>query len=193
MKRLFPTSLALLLVFASFGHVFAAVFCPRALGRECCFAKTGKHTHSPSSNHVDKTMVDMHMHEMSMDGMNMEGMAMGDTSMDHNAMDDTAIDAASVDISIAFSRVDGEVAANKFDQPVELCAHCLGHSGIVNAPISSMSVPDQSNKDLGSVPLPVARFLTRPAMTFAQIGLPGEHGPPGSTAPRYILINVFQI
>jgi hypothetical protein len=140
-------------------------------------------------------MADMQMGEMSMDGMNVDGMAMGETSMDHHTMEETAIDAPSVDLAITFSRValDGEAAANKFDQPVESCTHCLGHSGSVNAPISSVSVPEQSNKDFGPVPLPVARFLARSAMTLAQIGLPGEHGPPVSTAPRHILINVFQI
>lgn len=185
---------------ASFGHVLAAVFCPRALGRQCCFAKTGHHANSLSSIHVNHAaagirMDGMPMADMNMAGMDMDGMAMGDTSIDHNAMDDIVIDTATVDKSIQSSRLafGDEIVANKLDQPVESCQHCLGHSGIVNAPISSVSVPDQSNKDVGSVPLHVARFLARPAMTLAQIGLPRDHAPPGSGAPRHILINVFLI
>lgn len=192
MKRLFPASLALLLVTASFGHVLAAAFCPRALGRDCCFAKTTHHAHSPSSSDVHKA--DMHMDGMPMDGMNMDDMVTGDESMNHSAMDEVVIDASTADMSIpARPGFVEEAVANTFDQPGDSCAHCLGHSGIVNAPISSVSVPDQSNKDLGSVPLPVSRFLTRPAMTLAQIGLPREHAPPGNSAPRHILLNVFLI
>jgi len=180
---------------ASFGHVLAAAFCPRALGRGCCFAKTVNHTHSPSSSHVDKAAADMHMDGMPMDGMNMDDTAMGDTSMDHNAMDDMVIDGATADVSNPFSpfAFREEAVADKFDQPVESCAHCLGHSGIVNAPISSVSVPDQSGKDNWSVVLPVSRFLGAPVMALAQIGLPREHAPPGSSVPRHLLINVFLI
>ena len=200
MKRFFLTSLALLLVTASFGHVLAAVFCPRPLGRQCCFAKSGHHAHMPASGHADNAAADMRMDGMPMDGMNMagmdmDGMAMGDTSMDHRTMDDMVIDAATVDESIWSSRLalGDQAVANKLDQPVESCQHCLGHSGIVNAPISSVSVPDQSNKEIGLVPLHVARFLARPAMTSTQIGLPRDHAPPGSGAPRHILISVFLI
>jgi hypothetical protein len=195
MKRLFPTSLALLLVIASFGHVLAAEFCPRALGRECCFAKTPSHMHSSSSSRENIALHDMQMDGMSMDGMNMDDMAMADASMDHMAVNDMVIDAATVDMSIPFPRLafGEESRANRFDQPVESCAHCLGHSGDVSAPVSSVSVPDQSGKETGSVLLPVSRFPIRPAIALAQIGLPREHAPPGSGAPRYILISVFLI
>jgi len=195
MKRLFPTALALLLVMASFGHVLAAAFCPRVLGRECCFAMATHHTHSPSSSRENMAVHDMHMDGMSMDGMNMDDMAMAEASMDHMATNDMKIDAATVDMFTpvfppAFTE---EAVTNKFDQPVGSCPHCLGHSGIVNAPVSSVSVPDQSGKETGSVLLPVSRFPIRPAIALAQIGLPREHAPPGSGAPRYILISVFLI
>ncbi len=195
MKRLFPTSLALLLVMSSFGHVLAAAFCPRALGRECCFAKTPSHMHSSSSSRENMAVHDMHMDGMSMDGMNMDDMAMADASMDHMATNDMKIDAVTVDMFIPVSppAFTEEAVANKFDQPVESCAHCLGHSGIVNAPVSFVSVSDQSGKEIGSVLLAVPRFLIRPAIALAQIGLPREHAPPGSSAPRHILISVFLI
>lgn len=193
MKRLFPASLALLLVMASLGHVLAAAFCPRVIGRECCFAKTTQHTHSHSSSHVNQA-AHMHMDGMAMNRMNMDDIAMGDTSMDHEVMADRVSDVA-VDLSIPFPRLafTEEYSANRFDRPVQSCAHCLGHSGIVNAPISSASISDQSSRDLGSILLPVSRFLARPALTVAQIGLPREHAPPGSSTPRHILINVFLI
>ena len=119
------------------------------------------------------------MHSMPMDGMSMDEMA-----MDNTATDDMAVDG--MDHRAMFG-------GGMVGQPIETCSHCLSHSGILNAPLSSVSAPDQSNRVLGSAQLPVSRFLVRSAMTVAQSGLPGEHAPPGSSASRHILINVFLI
>lgn len=195
MKRLLLFSLAFLLVMSSLGQVFAAAFCPRASGHECCFAKTASHAHSSSPSHENIAVPDSHMDGMSMDGMSMDNMTMADESMDHMAMNDMMIDAATVDVSIPFSSPasNGQAVANRFDQPFESCAHCLGHSGVANAPVSFVSAADQSGKDVGSVLLPVARFLLRSPLTLAPVGLPREHAPPGTSAPRHILISVFLI
>ena len=192
MKQVFPTSLALLLMLSSFGHVLAATFCPHALGRECCLVKTSSHT-SISSTSENPGL--HHMHGISMDGMNEDDLVRADTSVDHMAMNDMMIDEATVDVSIPFSlpTLIERVVENKFDQPVESCSHCLSHSGIVNAPVSFVSVSDQSGKEFGSVLLPVSRFPVRPAMASAQIWLPGQHAPPDRGVPRYILMNVFLI
>jgi hypothetical protein len=195
MKRLIPTSLALLLVMASLGHVLAAAFCPRALGRECCFARSARHTHGSSSSHEKMAVHNMHMDGMSMDGMDMDNMPMNATSMDHMGMNDMEIDAATVDLSLPFSppAFTEQTVANKLDLPVESCAHCLGHSGIANVPVSFVTGSNEFGKEIESVLLPASKFLNRPEIATAQIGLPGEHAPPGSSAPRHILISVFLI
>jgi hypothetical protein len=187
MKRFLLACLTLMLVMSTSGQVFAAAFCPRASGHECCFAQAVSHTHSSSSSHESMAVHDMHMD-------NMDNMAMADTSMDHMAMNDMTSGAVTVDMSTpllppAFSEPG---VASKFDQPFESCAHCVGHSGVANAPVSFVSASGQSGKELGSVLLPVSRFLVRP-LTIAQIGLPREHAPPGTSAPRHILISVFLI
>jgi hypothetical protein len=191
MKRLFPSGLALLLVIGSLGHVFAAAFCPRVLGRGCCLAKTAVHLHDASSSA---------MHSMPMNGMSMDEMAMGkspadDMAVDGMLMDHIAMSGGGSDLMSTPSSppVEDYARAGKVEQPVETCSHCLSHSGLLNAPLSSVSAPDQSSRVLGSVLLPVSRFLVRSAMTVAQSGLPGEHAPPGSRAARHILINVFLI
>ena len=185
--------LVLALLASSWGNMLAAAFCPHGVGRECCFAKSYKRS-SPST-HESMAGFDMHMDGMSMDGMKMDDMAMGDTSIDHMALNDTMIDLPTVDMSARFSppALSEQPIANKVDQPVKSCAHCLGHSGILNAPLSFLSVSDPSGKEIGSVLLPVSRFLIRPATAPAEIGLPREHAPPGTSAPRYILISVFKI
>ena len=174
MKRFFPTGLALLLVVGSLGHVLAAGLCPRSLGRECCFANTSNHKHVSSSSHQD-----MAAHCMPIDGMPMDD------------MDDTA----AVEESNPFTPpvVDEEVLAGSFDRPVEVCWHCMSHSGILNAPASVVTVQDESRKTVDSVPLPVSSFLVPSLTTVTMNGSPREHAPPGTSAPRHLLINVFLI
>jgi hypothetical protein len=176
MKRFFPSSLALLLVMGSLGHVFAAALCPRSLGRECCFPKTSKHTDDSSSCHQD-----MAMHLMPMDGMPMDDMPMEDT--------------ATVEVPNPFAPpvVDEEVLAGRFEQPVESCAHCMLHSGLSNGPTSFVTVANESRNAVDSVPLPVSSFLAPSRPTLNQNGSPKEHAPPGTSAPRHILISVFLI
>ncbi len=181
MKRFFPTSLALVLVMGSLGHVFAAAFCPRMLGHDCCFAKR------PAQSH-------QHMHSMAMAGMTEESMPMDGDSMPDMVMEHADVPVLSrIDEVTQLSNSEEIAPTNKFEQPAESCTHCMSHSGVANAPISSVSVADQSNKGSGLATLPVSRFLIRPAMKLAQIGLPREHAPPGAKAPRHVLINVFLI
>jgi hypothetical protein len=189
MKRLFSPGLALLLVLGSLGHVFAAAFCPRVFGRRCCLAKTAVHTPNASS---------AANHSMPMDGMTMDEMAMDNTATDDMAvdgMDHMAMSGVGMDLmSTTSSPLTEDCAyAARVEQPIESCSHCLSHSGILNAPLSSVSAPDQSSRDRGLALLPVSRFLVRSAMTVAQSGLPGEHAPPGSISARHILISVLLI
>lgn len=186
MKRLFPSSLALLLVMGSLGHVLAAAFCPRMLGHDCCLAKTSSNL-NPAQSH-------QHMHSMAMDGMTAESMSMDGDGMPDMVMDDGDVPPlSSIDDATKLSNSEELVPTNKLELPIGACTHCMSHSGVPNAPISSVSVADQSDKDFASVSMPVSRFLIRPSMTLAQIGLPRDHAPPATNGPRYILISVFLI
>jgi len=79
------------------------------------------------------------------------------------------------------------------EQPVEPCPHCMSHSGFPNAPVSSVNAPDESRKAIDSVALPASSFLWPSVTTVASNGLPREHAPPGTSAPRNILNSVFLI
>jgi hypothetical protein len=184
-RQSFLIALALLLIMSSLGHVFAAAFCPRMQGRECCFVKTMTHRENSScSTHEDKTM----------DGMPMDHMAMHGThdmlTMDGMVMDEMVAD----DISPrSTNSVYAGLVEDALEQPFEPCPHCLTHSGFANAPVSSMNVPDESRKAVDSVPLPTFRFPASPVITSASNRLPREHAPPGMSAPRNILNSVFLI
>jgi hypothetical protein len=182
MKRILLTSLASLLVMSSLGHVFAAAFCPRPLGGGCCLAKTDRShassTHQHRAAHCSAMSAAV-MDVGSMDRMPRHEIAMGD--------------AATVDTSSRLTPtiVNQNTFGNRFEQPIEPCRHCLTHSGIVNAPVSIVSV--QSGREIYSGLLPIPGFLVRPAIAIAQMGLPREHAPPDRTAPRHILNSVFLI
>jgi hypothetical protein len=195
MKRLLLSSLALLLIMSSVGQVFAAAFCPRASGHECCFTQTVSNTHSSSSNHENIAAQHTHMDGMSMDGASTDDMTTPDASLCHATISDTTKGAAIAEMSepVYPPVPNRETVANRFDQPFQTCAHCVSHSGPANAPVSFVTASGQSVKAVGLVLLPVSRFDVRPQVTIAQVGLPGEHAPPGPSVPRNILISVFLI
>lgn len=181
MKQILLTSLATLLVTSSLGHVFAAAFCPRSMGGGCCLVKIDR-THA-SSIHQHRAAHCSAMSAAAMDVVSMDSMTM------HDMMEDAPTVAPSS--RLAPTIVNQNTIGNRFEQPIEPCRHCLAHSGIVNAPVSIVSV--QSGREIDSGLLPIPGFLVRPAIAIAQIGLPREHAPPDSTAPRHILNSVFLI
>jgi len=170
----------------SLGHVFAAAFCPRMLGHDCCLTKASTDPHSIKSH--------QHMHNMVIDSMTNESMPLEGDDMHEMTMNDAEVQSSPHDDGATqLSSSEELIPTNKLESPIDACTHCMSHSGVPNAPISSVGVADQSNKDFGDVPLPVSRFLVRSSVTFAQIGLPREHAPPRTNAPRHILISVFLI
>lgn len=187
MKRLFPISLALLLVMGSFGNVFAAAFCPRLAGRECCLSKAPNHTHESPSCHGDMTADAQETPDMKMAGMD----------MDHRDMtmreDIEVIGADEISITPPQPLADLDAAISGVEQLFETCAHCLSHSGILNGRASFLSAADQSSKDSGSVLLPVSKLFSASSITLLHTGLPMKHAPPGNRTPRHILISVFLI
>jgi len=130
-----------------------------------------------------------------MDDMSMDDTDTPDASMAHAAMSEMTMDAAIADVSKPVYQPvpKRDSGANKFDQPFEACGHCVSHSGVPNAPVSSVRISGQSGKDVAYALSPVSRFLVRPPLTIAQLGLPREHAPPGTIVPRNILISVFLI
>ena len=184
-RQPFLIALALLLGLSSMGQVFAAAFCPRMQGRACCRAKTARPTHNSSCTHEDMAMDGMPMDHVAMHSMQdmstMDGMVMGEMVTEE------------MSTPPATSNTPIGTFDDALQQPVESCPHCLSHSGLPNAPVSSISVTDESRKAVDSVPLPASSLLAPALVTVSSNGLPREHAPPGTSAPRHILNNVFLI
>lgn len=187
MRRFLLTSLASLLVMGSLGHVFAAAFCPRMLGHDCCLTKiANKQSSQPHQ----------HMRDMATDGMATESMQMDPSDMSGMSMEDGVPPSSPSTIDNKLHQLPSSADfayASHIAGPVDACTHCLSHSGMQNMPLSSVGLSDQSGKEIGSIRLPGSRFFGRPSMTLAITGLSREHSPPGIRALRHVLLNVFQI
>jgi hypothetical protein len=155
-------------LFSAWGNVLAAAFCPRfALNRECCLKHTTQQVkHDSSCNHE-------------MPGMEMDDMQMESPS-----------DTGAQNPLVAFmSESSGEQLS--FELPIEPCAHCVSHSQPTSGTVSVVAI-DPSKRLVESNSLP-ANFAVDLTSAFADLIVPSEHGPPGPSSPRHIIINVFRI
>lgn len=77
-----------------------------------------------------------------------------------------------------------------FDLPVETCGHCWVHS----QPASGANVVavDPSKRTIDTDALSTNDALVLRSALPVRVE-PSEHGPPGNSIPRHVLINVFQI
>jgi hypothetical protein len=132
---------------------------------------------------------------MAMDGMPMDHLAMH-SMQDMSTMDGMVMgEMVTEDMSTPPSTSNPSTGTldNALQQPVEPCPHCLSHSGLPNAAVSSMSVTDESRKAVDSVPLAASTVFAPVPITVTSNGLPREHAPPATSAPRHILNSVFLI
>jgi hypothetical protein len=163
------------LLFSAWGNVIAAGFCPSfALSRKCCLkrgVRQSKQVKHESSCH----------HEMA-------GMEMDDRQMQTEAdsAPDTSAQNSQLELTSESSRE--EVA---LDLPIEPCAHCLSHSQPTSGTVSVVAIdPSKRLVETNSLPANFAIGLTA---AFADLIVPSEHGPPGPSSPRHVIINVFRI
>lgn len=125
-------------------------------------------------------MAEMEMGDMQMNDMDIESETSSETS-------DNSI-AENPHIQIATEAVSEQVA---IDLPSEPCGHCCMHSQ-PQSPSSTVVAIDPS-KQLVEANAPATVFVTPPPSAFLVSLMPLEHGPPGQSLPRHILINSFRI
>jgi len=120
----------------------------------------------------------------------MAGMTMDDMEMEPEAGSDVQTDAIPTNKSPQnlSESLSNEVA---FDLPIEACAHCLSHSQPASGAVASVAV-DPSKRLVETNALPANLTVALPSDFSVPIA-PSEHGPPGNSFPRYILINTFRI
>ena len=77
-------------------------------------------------------------------------------------------------------------------EPIGLCPHCAVHSRTTPNVVSLREV--EASQQPGSFAIPDAiQNVVFVETSLVAVSTPRAHGPPGTTTPRHILINIFRI
>ncbi|MDX6306362.1 MAG: hypothetical protein QOI77_3331 [Blastocatellia bacterium] len=178
MRRRSPAIFLLVGAFllGAWGNVVTAAFCPRyRLNRDCCVKQT-----RPKSKQVERTSSCHH---------EMAGMQMGDMQRENESPFESGAEPLAKDSPVLTPEASSKESA--FDLPVEACVHCLIHSQTVAGTVTVIAV--DPSKRLSETNAAAASFEVALPAAFSISITPFEHGPPGASVPRHVLINVFQI
>jgi hypothetical protein len=185
-KRSFSTVLLILaFLFSAWSNVIGAAFCPRYLHRACCATVSVKQSKPivvpPSCHRHEMAGMEMDDAEMSPDMQAQSG-----ESPDVEGDPDQTSQTSQVESN---SYSSGNPVA--FDLPVETCGHCWLHSQPVSGSAAVVAVDPSKRMIDTDASLTNCALVLRCALPV-RVG-PSEHGPPGNSIPRHVLINVFRI
>ena len=172
--------LLLAFLLSAWGNVIAAAFCPRYLSRNGHIdhgPRQAKQIEPKSCHHA---MAQMETGDMQMDDMQMEN--------DSAAESEIIATSDNLPITASTESVDEQIALNV---PAEPCGHCWMHS---QPPTGSgtLAAVNPSPQSVGT-DAPPADFAIALSSAYVVPITPSEHGPPGNSFPRHILINIFRI
>jgi hypothetical protein len=175
-----PISIIILVIaflFSAWSNVIAAAFCPRYMSnRNCCI----KHEIRQPMQVDHKSSCQHEMADMEMGEMQMESEAPSEAAA--NSL------AGNPPVQIATESSSDQVVV---DLPIESCAHCWMHSQPTSGTTTVVAI--DPSKRLVETNAPPADFaMALPSALVLPI-TPLEHGPPGNSFPRHVLINVFRI
>ncbi|MDX6445623.1 MAG: hypothetical protein QOH71_2697 [Blastocatellia bacterium] len=177
--------LTLAFLFSAWGNVIGAAFCPRYLHRVCCATDSVKQSKpvvvQPSCHHHEMAGMEMDDAERSPDMQAQSGES-PDIEGDPEQTSETSQVESGSDAS-------GNPVA--FDLPVETCGHCWVHSQPASGSANVVAV-DPSKRIIDTDALSTNDALVLRSALPVRVE-PSEHGPPGNSIPRHVLINVFQI
>ena len=178
-----PLAIFLLVVvflFSAWGNVIAASFCPGYLSRNCSV----KHE-VPQTTQVVRESCHHDMASMDMGGMKMDDMQMYEDSAQESEA--TSV----VETPLTVSVTESSINQAALEVPAERCGHCWMHSQRSSGTGTLAAVnPSARSVDAMAPPAESTVALSVPNPTSTG---PSEHGPPGNSFPRHILINVFRI
>jgi hypothetical protein len=173
-----PSFIVLLIVgflFSAWSNVIAAAFCPRYGTNRLCL---GKQVVSRPKD-VD-THASCH-HEVA-------DMEMDDVQMETEMSSDSDIASTTQSSDVELSSSNDQVA---LELPIEQCLHCWSHSQPTSGSVSLVATDSSKPSVVTDLPLADLSFAL-PSNPLISI-IPTEHGPPGNSFPRHVLINVFRI
>lgn len=178
-SRALSTGVLVALLLSSWSNVIAAAFCPRYFSNRDCCVKQPSLKPGPVDTHLS-----CH-HEMP----DMPGMQMDDTPMETDDTRDSKSDY--INQALPQSTFESSTDQVAFDLPIEQCAHCWSHSQPTSGSVTVAGA--DLAKRLVETDSPSGSLSVTSLSTFPMFIAPSEHGPPGISLPRHVLINVFRI
>jgi hypothetical protein len=184
-RKLVPTVLSTLIVLGLWSNALAAAFCPHIMGRsDCCLMqKVSRHSHHGTES---GTSVHEHMDHAQMSDMNMQDMPMDLAEMQ---TDDATSQLASDPVSDGPVQQVGSLEAVIL--PSELCSHCMMHSP--TGPNFPLRVAGQSSASYQLIAADTSSTIVKSVPSCLTFLTLHDHGPPGSSAPLYVLVSAFRI
>lgn len=166
----------------AWGNVIAAAYCPRYLSNRECHLKPEprqpKEVDNKSS--CQHEMADTDMADMQMDDMEMGSEATPEVS------EASGIESQPVEVKMESA---AELVA--IDFPTQPCGHCWMHSQPASGTATIVG-SDPSKRLVETIAPQSSVSAALPTTSIIRI-TPVEHGPPGNSFPRHVLINVFRI
>lgn len=184
-----------LVLFAMFINSVIWVFCPHMSGSsDGCFAR---HFAAEPHKHFDNVgMEKMHCADMQMAQMHMESMPVDkrvtdvDDASSENPSSASETESIADTTSFRFTEIQRTVASS-VSQPSDPCSHCMMHSQSQASARLQTVATSSSSSDMTATDSSVTVVDALPAVSsFVEVH---EHGPPGPTTPRYVLVGSFRI
>lgn len=115
-------------------------------------------------------------------------MAMASAASSHEAM---TMDEMEAMPPVVVERATETVAA--INLPVAACQHCVSRSGLPTSLVVVTREPEQKKRDSLIINSPTPEPSASLAAFFTQNLFARQHAPPGASARRHLLLNVFTI
>lgn len=187
--KLLPTLLTALIALGMWTNAIAAASCPHMMGSsDCCLMQTS-HSHSHDGDSESAASTHNHVDNMNMSDMDMQEMSMDDMKVyDANASQTDSVLWSNGGLEMT---ADTQLPSGAITQTNERCSHCMMHSPSgSNVPLSTAGQSSASFQVVtGNVGTAILKSVPS-SLTFVELH---DHGPPGSSAPLYVLVSAFRI
>ena len=182
--------LSTIVLLSMWSNVLAATLCPHRRGNsDCCWMREVNNL-SPAGlrgiHMAHLQMSDTDMSDMQMDGIDMPDMQMSGMAMSHSEISDRRVDEVTGE-SGPYLQATGDTVT----QPAQSCSHCILHSQSgATLPLRVVAPGSYTHEVIATEG---SSEIVDPVLSLVSRLDLHDHGPPGISGPRYVLINVFRI
>jgi hypothetical protein len=174
------TLLSTIVTLALTGNAMAAAFCPHMSGRQCYTKSNAVQPEVPAG------MDHQHMHHAEMPEMEMDMAGAQIREVDASLSESENVQANN-DNPPALD----ETTVAAITLPNDRCSHCMMHSRTTSNYLLRAAIENSPSYQILAAEAPLELSTpSSPTPGFVEVH---DHGPPGSSAPLYVLVSSFRI